>query len=298
MTDKEELTRGDALARVAVLEAENAELRKRACVPEGWMVVPSQCTSQMEDAYDQQCADDNAYGCSMHLPAYEAMLAAAPAPVERATDKESLSVDQLWAVHAQGPDELYPAFNRDDAEKHAAALNALSANCDIKVSAVVVESPWPPVDHWKYLAEQEREHAEQFVDVDAIFPKAAPFERVEQEAGLYAVKFLDNWDGELNCYWLIARLDDKGEWLSEESGKSLLQYEGDKILSAIRLDTTQPAPTAAQDVAGLVEALETCRHWFEQNSPAAPLITGDHATHPMLAMIRKTLAAHQQREGE
>lgn len=55
-----------------------------------------------------------------------------------------------------------------------------------------------------------------------------------------------------------------------------------------------PAP----DVAGLVEALETCRHWFEQNSPAAPLITGDHATHPMLAMIRKTLAAHQQREGE
>ncbi|WVM92583.1 hypothetical protein ULG90_24655 [Halopseudomonas pachastrellae] len=66
----------------------------------------------------------------------------------------------------------------------------------------------------------------------------------------------------------------QGEWLSEESGKSLLQYEGDKILSAIRLDTTQPAPTAAQDVAGLVEALETCRHWFEQNSPAAPLITG------------------------
>ncbi len=162
MTDKEELTRGDALARVAVLEAENAELRKRVCVPDGWMVVPSQCTSQMEDAYDQQCADDNACGCSMHLPAYEAMLAAAPAPVER----------------------------------------------------------------------------------------------VGQEAGLYAVKFLDNWDGELNCYWLIARLDDKGEWLSEESGKALLQYEGDKILSAIRLDTPQPAPTAAQDVAGLVEALE------------------------------------------
>ncbi|MAG64634.1 MAG: hypothetical protein CMK74_01990 [Pseudomonadales bacterium] len=88
MTEQvEELTKGDALAKVAALEAEVAELRKRACVPEGWMVVPSQCTSQMEDAYDQQCADDNAYGCSMHLPAYEAMLAAAPAPVERlATD--------------------------------------------------------------------------------------------------------------------------------------------------------------------------------------------------------------------
>ncbi|PBK05943.1 hypothetical protein CNQ84_00775 [Pseudomonas abyssi] len=88
MTEQvEELTRGDALAKVAALEAENAELRKRVCVPDGWMVVPSQCTSQMEDAYDQQCADDNAYGCSMHLPAYEAMLTAVPAPVERlATD--------------------------------------------------------------------------------------------------------------------------------------------------------------------------------------------------------------------
>lgn len=34
MTDKEELTRGEALARVAVLEAEIAELRQRVCVPE------------------------------------------------------------------------------------------------------------------------------------------------------------------------------------------------------------------------------------------------------------------------
>lgn len=36
MTDKEELSRGDALAKVAVLEAEVAELRGRVCVPEGW----------------------------------------------------------------------------------------------------------------------------------------------------------------------------------------------------------------------------------------------------------------------
>ena len=40
MTDTEELSRGEALARVAVLEAELAELRKRVCVPEGYVVVP------------------------------------------------------------------------------------------------------------------------------------------------------------------------------------------------------------------------------------------------------------------
>ena len=40
MTEQvEELTRGEALARVAVLEAELAELRKRVCVPEGCVVV-------------------------------------------------------------------------------------------------------------------------------------------------------------------------------------------------------------------------------------------------------------------
>ncbi|WP_313308705.1 hypothetical protein [Stutzerimonas nitrititolerans] len=66
--------------------------------------------------------------------------------------------DERWAVHAQGPDELYAAFSREDAEQHAAALNALSMPAGIQVSAIVVESPWPAAEHWKYLAEQERDH--------------------------------------------------------------------------------------------------------------------------------------------
>ncbi|MBN0715483.1 hypothetical protein JTM06_12760 [Pseudomonas aeruginosa] len=65
---------------------------------------------------------------------------------------------ELWAVHAQGPDELYAAFTREDAEKHAAELNALPMPEGIAVGAVVVPSPWPEAEHWKYLAEQEREH--------------------------------------------------------------------------------------------------------------------------------------------
>ncbi|MFO6277926.1 hypothetical protein, partial [Pseudomonas aeruginosa] len=64
----------------------------------------------------------------------------------------------MWAVHAQGPDELYAAFTREDAEKHAAELNALPMPEGIAVGAVVVPSPWPEAEHWKYLAEQERDH--------------------------------------------------------------------------------------------------------------------------------------------
>ncbi len=65
---------------------------------------------------------------------------------------------ELWAVHAQGPDELYAAFTREDAEKHAAELNALPMPEGIAVGAVVVPSPWPEAEHWKYLAEQEQDH--------------------------------------------------------------------------------------------------------------------------------------------
>lgn len=51
MTEQvEELTRGDALARVAVLEAELAELRGRECVPDGYVVVPVEPTPEHIDS--------------------------------------------------------------------------------------------------------------------------------------------------------------------------------------------------------------------------------------------------------
>ena len=62
--------------------------------------------------------------------------------------------EKLWAVHAQGPDDLFAAFSREDAEAHAAAFNFLPCPPGISVSAVVIESPWPAAEHWKYLAEQ------------------------------------------------------------------------------------------------------------------------------------------------
>lgn len=74
-------------------------------------------------------------------------------------DGQSPAQDQLWAVHAQGPDELYAAFSREDAEQHASALNGMSMPAGIQVAAVVVPSPWPAAEHWKYAAELERDHA-------------------------------------------------------------------------------------------------------------------------------------------
>ena len=296
------------------------------------VLVPSVATREMKDAALAEL-ERQGFDCQDFVvqPVYQAMLSAAPAPVERATDKESLSVDQLWAVHAQGPDELYPAFNRDDAEKHAAALNALSANCDIKVSAVVVESPWPHVDHWKYLAEQEREHAEQFVDVDAIFPKAAPVERVETD------KRIDMW-GRIHDLAVSKGYDHvlyavecapvyKCDCMGAR--KVALDLDGNTMpcecVTAANDTTPQPSPAhAAPDVAGLVEAahnalreIEAIMH--EAYNSAEPVCCGrpgleccgDPAPEwsdydqrmmdrlaPHQRALNAALAAHQHREGE
>ncbi|WLH49809.1 hypothetical protein PSH62_17090 [Pseudomonas tolaasii] len=58
--------------------------------------------------------------------------------------------EELFAVHAQGPDDLYAAASREEAEQLAAQQNELvpAAKC------IVIRSPWRPLDHWKTLAEQ------------------------------------------------------------------------------------------------------------------------------------------------
>lgn len=131
----------------------------------------------------------------------------------------------LWAVHAKGPDDLYAAFSREDAEKHAAELNALPMPEGIAVSAVVVASPWPAAEHWKYLAEQEREHNGALVAQAGQVPEGcAP--------GTYAIDYRDNWDGEGDRYFCIAEKTADGKWIRHESGQELLEYKGDAILAA------------------------------------------------------------------
>lgn len=87
----DDMSAGDYKARCSVLEAELAELRKRVCVPEGWRVVPVEPTEAMlqaADAADREYTD-RSFGSGHPLVQqgpYDhwcAMLAAAPAPVER-----------------------------------------------------------------------------------------------------------------------------------------------------------------------------------------------------------------------
>lgn len=76
----EELTQGEALTRVAMLEAELAELRGRVCVPDGYKVVPVEPTIDMAAAGRDSSGGFMTLGMSEQI--YRAMLAAAPAPVE------------------------------------------------------------------------------------------------------------------------------------------------------------------------------------------------------------------------
>lgn len=61
----------------------------------------------------------------------------------------------LYAVHCQGPDDLYAAASKEEAETMAARQNELvpMAKC------IVITSPWSAVEHWKTLAEQNAEDA-------------------------------------------------------------------------------------------------------------------------------------------
>ncbi|SIR82043.1 hypothetical protein SAMN05878276_0376 [Aquipseudomonas alcaligenes] len=77
-------------------------------------------------------------------------------------------------------------------------------------------------------------------------------------AGLYAIHYLDNWDGQGDRYYLIARKDEQGRWFAEENGTLLMQYQGDKVLQVWPLAAHDHHPsymtgapllsTAAQDV--------------------------------------------------
>jgi hypothetical protein len=126
-------------------------------------------------AQNGPCPGDGVGECK-HCPTAVDMATAAAQGFRdgQAAVEQAPAQGELWAVHAQGPDELYAAFSRADAEQHAAALNALPMPDDIHVSAVVIVSPWSAAEHWKYLAEQEREHA---TDLRAIATRPAQTEQ-------------------------------------------------------------------------------------------------------------------------
>jgi hypothetical protein len=144
--------------------------------------------------------------------------------------------NELWAVHAQGPDELYAAFNREDADQHAAALNDLPMPEGIRVSAVVVPSPWAAAEHWKYAAELERDHADE-LKARATRPaqteqqQSAPVDERDvllAEARMVIDACLEDGD-----------LPNELSWMAERASKGRRIYVDDRALPA----PIEPAPT-------------------------------------------------------
>ncbi|MEN5136139.1 MULTISPECIES: hypothetical protein [unclassified Pseudomonas] len=72
--------------------------------------------------------------------------------------------------------------------------------------------------------------------------------------GLYAVRHIDNWDGERDVALTFAMLDADGKWTEKETGEPLLTYKGDKILKAWPLDCSDAPGT---------QIIGVPRNWLE-----------------------------------
>ncbi|MBU0808732.1 MAG: hypothetical protein KKD30_02285 [Gammaproteobacteria bacterium] len=97
------------------------------------------------------------------------------------------------------------------------------------VSVPMDDGYWTP---W-HLAKSAADHS----------ADAPPLVLDECLRGIYAVRYRDNWDGQGDIYHAIAEKTARGEWVHNDSGTRLLQFEGDAILAAWLL-TAAPAPSA------------------------------------------------------
>jgi hypothetical protein len=92
---------------------------------------------------------------------------------------------------------------------------------------------------------------------------AQPAPVQEPVAGLHAVYFRNNWDGEGELEYLLAYLSEKGEWTLHENGAPLIEFNGDEIIKTWPLTFESATPPAAQrkpltvDCIGLALDLET-----------------------------------------
>jgi hypothetical protein len=72
---------------------------------------------------------------------------------------------ELWCVHVEGPDDIFPMPSKEEAEKEAAEINAVAARefedhgDDIMFRAVVVIYPYSAESHAEGCAERAEEEA-------------------------------------------------------------------------------------------------------------------------------------------
>lgn len=251
MTEQvEELTRGEALARVAVLEAEAAELRKRVCVPGAAAALEALVTACWDFSSESvECKYDGFYSevvasrewdkFRAAVEAADGVLATTLAPVER-VEQESAELDsRLRAAGMTGVAELLKGAPLDAFIKHA-GVNDLGS-----------------LLQWAEMRRAE-------------------------------------------CLRAMARYDlgekPEGDDLYEWTVAHCAAFTELHINLRAAITTPQPAPTAAQDVVGLVEALQLFVRWVDMEQSenvTAGVFDRLKAFRNAETKARAVLAAHQ-----
>lgn len=100
--------------------------------------------------------------------------------------------------------------------------------------------------------------------------------------GKYAVRHIDNWDGQRDVCTSFAQLDAAGLWTYTECGRPLLVHEGDKVLHAWPLEVCK---TPASEVVGvrrewLLEWAEELMHTAQEGGAMHQQIKGLLDIHP------------------
>ncbi|WP_245223442.1 hypothetical protein [Pseudomonas fluorescens] len=91
-------------------------------------------------------------------------------------------------------------------------------------------------------------------ELTAITQDGAESELPNYKPGLYAVRHIDNWDGERDVVLTFAMLDADGKWTDKETGEPLLTYTGDKVLRSWPLDCSDAPAT---------QIIGVPRNWLE-----------------------------------
>lgn len=181
-----------------------------------------------------------------------------------------MTEEKLWAVHAQGPDCLYPAKSIESAEKMAGEMNDLSKKAraqhgsDLPLAhAIVIPSPWSEVEHWKALAEQEESFCEearqgwsacvkQLARAQALHKPAHDLSWAAQgDANVYSIIKGGNWLAQvrLNGELLVAEQED---WMRRFTAQQPAG-QPDHVEQALNMAQEALAASPAQEVQAFKE---------------------------------------------
>ena len=179
-------------------------------------------------------------------------------PLEMAMESE-LSRRQFHSI----AHDLLRDFDRVTAERDALQLRLNAADQRIDELERGVKAPLDPPqpfteqfleDHLGKMPDQLRDAAKMIDAEQNIAEPEAESQLPTYKPGLYAVRHIDNWDGQRDVVLTFAMLDAEGKWTEKETGEPLLTYTGDKVLRAWPLDCSD-APAA--------QIIGVPRNWLE-----------------------------------